>query len=980
MPSRYEPKKHIQRLEGGPSAEGILDQREITIQSYQTNVAFDYDALDAGLARAWLTPQIRFGVFARSRSDDGDALNVVLGLQGELSVRAYDYDERRPLWFSWQGVIVDTVSIHYSRDEAGLLRFTTTGGGRRITDDRLQDFNSTFLEVPKDAVTKRHFDLAKLRDLCFKRFVDRLYMIRFSDPSGEEYRSIDHALFQSRQYIDPETERMQEVQADAQVKIESFDSDVTILTDDIASPIQVRFFIRGLSGSVRLRFPKVNYKNQLKTPEEQARVFYRLVNATENSILDADYYTQQRRSLDDLKADLDMFPDLVDLAPFREVLTNAEARKEFISGLDIGAQRGEWLPHLHALDELLISAPIATHVAELIDSISGRDYCMTERLLAKCRADPKLYRVGAITARAIAGQLQTAPAAVRPQVEQTLLSWAIDQEQDNWDVDPDTDEVIVSNLRWRVEDLGVDVLPAVIWKLVGVLHDRLVASTGDSSSLLHKFNWCMVAAKALPPNHSKSQAALRLVAADRVPTSVTDGAKVLKEAVGNLRALDTAVLDQFGLPLWPQLEATQTDKGIVLLNSGIGAALAVEVIPTETLFSQDDKRAPFDLLAGDSAAIPISGNPRTVALKLEKFDKRLRVDVPIASEPSAIPVGLSMRALSSISRKRIATQRDYRSKIDPRGVVIGSSPALLKVFEDIYHANAMEDSPAVLILGERGVGKTHIARLIHDSSSRAEAPFKPVNAGGSGGDINIQRGEWIGYGKGHGISGIDPKGKAGHLIEVDSGTLFVDEFVAFSNDLQVIFLSVLEQRDISKVGGETFTPDVRCIFATNADVDELVGRGSLRPDLLARIAARIHIPPLRERRGDIVLLAKHFAGTDHSLSEKCLLALLRHSWPENVRELQNKMVAAIARKTMDGAASVDVAHIDLPAEITAVVQTVSDDDCRCELWRVADQIARDEGFTQGAGLQRRAGEIMGVGEAQASKMYQRYGLADRATA
>ena len=111
MPCQYEPKDHIQHLEVAPCAEGVLDQREITIYSYQTMVPFDYEALGDGLESAWLSPQIRFGVFSRNRLDDKDTLAVVLGLQDDLSVRAYDYDERRLLWFSWQNVIVDTVSM-----------------------------------------------------------------------------------------------------------------------------------------------------------------------------------------------------------------------------------------------------------------------------------------------------------------------------------------------------------------------------------------------------------------------------------------------------------------------------------------------------------------------------------------------------------------------------------------------------------------------------------------------------------------------------------------------------------------------------------------------------------------------------------------------------------------------------------------------------------------------------------------------------
>jgi hypothetical protein len=179
MSSRYEPQDHIQRLNIAPRVEGILDQREITIQSYQTTVPFDYEALNAGLGGAWLTPQIRFGVFSRNFINGKDAVNIVLGLQDELTIRAYDYDERRPLWFTWQNAIVDTVNIHFFQDEHGLLRFTTTGGGRRITDDRLHEFNSAFLGIPKDAVSKRQFDLDKLRHLCFSRFADRLYMVRF---------------------------------------------------------------------------------------------------------------------------------------------------------------------------------------------------------------------------------------------------------------------------------------------------------------------------------------------------------------------------------------------------------------------------------------------------------------------------------------------------------------------------------------------------------------------------------------------------------------------------------------------------------------------------------------------------------------------------------------------------------------------------------------------------------------------------------
>jgi len=982
MSSQYEPKNHIHHLQAPPRTEGVLDQREITIQSYQTTIPFDYDSLSSGLDAAWLTPQILFGVFARTPLNDDGALNVVLGLQDELSVRAYDYDQRRPLWFTWQNVVVETVNIRYYRAEDGLLRFKTTGGGRRITDERLQEFNAAFLNIPKDAVQKRNFDLDKLRQLCFCRFVDRLYLLRFSDPSGEEYRSIDHALFQSRRYIDPQAERLHEIQADAAVTVESFDSDIEVRAEELASPIQVRFFIRGLSGSLRLRFPKIEYKREPKTVEEQARVFYHLVDITENSILDADYYTHLPRSLDELDIDLGMFPDMVDLTPFREVLTNASARAELIEKLDCGAPWQEWQPHLRALDQLLTSDAVSEHVTRLAEALAQAEPQRALQLIGVSQDDAKVGRVGAIAARSVAAQLQSIPAELRAQAESTLLSWAIACEEDSWDVHPGTGDISVLDLQWQLDDLSLDVIPSVLWKLIGVLHARLSKCDGGVRPLLDKYAWCIDQAKALPANHSKNPTALRLVAADRVPQAAQDGAKVLKQPVRDLGALDDGVLAQYGLPLWPRLEAGRRDGEVRISNTGVGAAIGLVVRPAGVLFSENGPTTARNLLPDESFSVPIAESVNAVQAEFEKYARRYQLTLNVAGEIGSAGAAKQAKVLpvpAAIIRKRRAAQREYRQAIDPNGIIVGSSSAMLEVFENIHYANSMDGCPAVLILGEPGVGKTHIAQLLHDSGPRASKRFTVVNAGGGGGDINIQRGEWIGYGKGHGIQGVDSKGRPGHLMEADGGTLFVDEFATMSRELQVIFLSVLERRSIQKIGGDPVTPDVRCIFATNADIDGAVAAGTLRRDLVDRVGITFHIPPLRERRGDILMLAKHFA-SDHGISNRCLAALLRYDWPGNVRELQKLVDRAVARKKSQEAAAIDIEHIDLPGEVIAAVNELDDDACRQQLWRLADEIARDEGFAPGAGLQKRAGEIMGVGEAQASKMYRAHGLATAATA
>ena len=978
MTSRQVPVDRIHLLDAPPRAENLLDQREITIQSYQANVPFDYEALSAGVDAAWLTPQIRFGVFDRRELGGNDTLHVVLGLQDEISVRAYDYDERRPLWYTWQDLVVETVGVHYFRDEHGLLRFQTTGGGRRITEDRLHEFNATFLGIPKAAVTKRHFDLALLRDLCFTRFVDRLYMIRFSDPAAKEYESIEHVHFQSRQHIDPEAERLREVRSDPQVKIESFDSDIDVRSEDLAEPIQVRFFIRGLSGSLRLRFPKINYKKTPQTDAEQIRVFYSLVDVTVSSILDADYYTQQGRSLDELEKlnpNLGLFPDLVDLTPYRNVMTSAESRREFIAAVDVGEHWGKWRPHLRALDELVVSDVVAVDVRDRLAERAKADPRQVARLLNACRDDAKTHRLAALVASVLADVLHATPADVRVQAEETLLLWALECETASWDVEVDSGEIHMLKLRWRVEDLALDVLPRVIAKLMAVFHGRLDTASGDAGPLLRKFDWCIAAAKALPPHHFKSPAALRLVAAGRTPRTISDAARVLREPVADLRALDIAMLTQFQLPMWPLITASQSGDGIVLTNNGIGAALAVTVRPSEMHLGDEVTPAPVDILPGDSVKLSLKTKPAAVHVMFEKLGRKFSVTLPIVGEGAGATAVDNVRVLrTALTPKLRAAQREHRKAIDPAGIVVGSSPALLEVFEHIHHANMIEGLAAVLIHGQRGTGKTHIAKLLHSSSRRASGPFEIRNAGGAGGDLNIQRGEWIGFGKGHGVQGIHRDGRPGHLMKAHGGTLFVDEFAELSRDLQVIFLSVLEGRPIEKVGGESFTPDVRCIFATNADLDAAVANGTLRADLLDRIAVKIRIPPLRERRGDILLLAKHFAG-EHRVADRCLLALVRHDWPGNVRGLEKAMEVAVARKKGAGATSVDLDHVELPADVVAAAKALDEDTCRRELWALADQIARGEGLERGDGLQKRAGEIMGVGEAQASKMYAAFGLA-----
>ncbi|MDD5727903.1 MAG: hypothetical protein PHV59_04980, partial [Victivallales bacterium] len=460
MRYNYQIKDHVQPLEILPRTYSSLDQREVTIYSYTVDLPFDYDSLDKGIDSAWLTPQNKFGVFSRIQSESSiekDSLTVVLGLQDDLHIRAYDYDNRRPLYFSWQNSIVDTVNIHYFKDKDGMLRFTTIGGGNRITEQRLKEFNSTFLNIPEVIVNKMHFNLDLLRDLCFEHFIDRLYKIKFSDPSGAGYRSIDHALFQSRQYIDPEAERLKEIKDDAEVRLESFDSDIDVIDDMLQEQIRVRFFISGMSGSLRLRIPKIQFKKEPGDLEEQTKAFYKIVDIIARSIIDADFYVQNQYSLESLnKENPDLFPDLVDLAPYLQVLANNTHIEDFFNNTSFAESWTEWQPHLRAINQLIASEEIKTNTACIIKRITKSTPLKAALLLNICQNDSQLLELGNLIADIVQNNIHEIPSESRAQVEENLLAWAISHEEDRWDIVLETAEITVYNQQYKKDDVRID--------------------------------------------------------------------------------------------------------------------------------------------------------------------------------------------------------------------------------------------------------------------------------------------------------------------------------------------------------------------------------------------------------------------------------------------------------------------------------------------------------------------------------------------
>lgn len=257
--------------------------------------------------------------------------------------------------------------------------------------------------------------------------------------------------------------------------------------------------------------------------------------------------------------------------------------------------------------------------------------------------------------------------------------------------------------------------------------------------------------------------------------------------------------------------------------------------------------------------------------------------------------------------------------------VIGDSPAMHRVVEKLR--SVAPTDATVLIQGESGTGKELVARALHQNSDRKNKPFVPLNI--SALPESILESELFGHEAGA-FTGATAR-RIGKFEYANGGTLFLDEVGDMPMPTQVKLLRVLEERKITRLGAnEEHEINVRLVAATNAEVLEMVKKGTFRKDLYYRLSVvTVFLPPLRERRVDIPFLADHFlkqfAAQMHrpapTITRHAQQALMAHSWPGNIRELKN-VVQGMLVMDADGRLDVD----DLPDEIAPLGATVDDGD------------------------------------------------------
>lgn len=351
---------------------------------------------------------------------------------------------------------------------------------------------------------------------------------------------------------------------------------------------------------------------------------------------------------------------------------------------------------------------------------------------------------------------------------------------------------------------------------------------------------------------------------------------------------------------------------------------------------------------------------RRVELRLDT-SSTAALEIEVADDPRQ--EGGSILFLHDVSELQ-----GLRAKLDEGSEfenMIGRSDPMRRVFQTVADLAAVDSS--VLIRGETGTGKELVARALHRRSDRAEGPFMAVNCGGLADELAIS--QLFGHRRGAFTGAVSDQ--EGYFEAAHGGVLFLDEIGELSDRVQAALLRVLEDQRIARLGENHERPvDVRLVVATHRDLDQEIAEGGFRADLYYRIrVAQVDLPPLRDRKEDIPLLAAGFLDQARATTGKqvyriddgAMTHLLSYTWPGNVRELRNAIEFAVVRSAGDA-----LRADDLPPEVRTPELTLSG--------AANDRERIQAALVQAKGQRKRAAELLGMSRATFYRRLRQYDI------